>query len=179
MHNQNTQFLRKSIASDYNKHLTFPKRNAIIKSRKAVRIMKKTMYYLSPFVIVPLIFLTLTVLDGAKLSVLKSSAPYLMFAALLLFSVAIGIFSPAKTKFDYMMTAAVPISLLLSVFVALLFDAGCDGSPQLSLGHALNMEYYKVWLPIVIAATLVTFIASFRPIRSFFSKKKLERVENA
>ena len=137
------------------------------RKQKGGAIMKKVIYYLSPFVIIPLIFMMLALLEGAE--ILKSIVPYLMFATLFLFSVVIGLLSPIKTKFDYIMTAAVPISVFLSLFVALLFDEGCDGMPQLSLSHALNMEYYKIWLPIVAIMTVITFVASFKPIR--ISKK--------
>lgn len=125
--------------------------------------MKKTMYYLSPFVMIPLIFTVLTLLETVE--ALKFIAPYFMFAALFLFSAVIGVLSPGKTKFDYAMTAAVPISVFLSLFVALLFDKGCNGDPQLSLHHALNVEYYQIWLPIVAVMTIITFVASFQPIR--------------
>ena len=125
--------------------------------------MKKTIYYLSPFVIIPLIFSMLTLLENAE--ILKFIVPYFMFAILFLFSVAIGILSPAKAKFDYIMSAAVPISCFLTLFIALFFDEGCDGTPQLSIHHALNMEYYKVWLPMALIMMVITFVASFKPIR--------------
>ena len=89
-----------------------------------------------------------------------------MFAALLLFSVVIGILSLTKTKFDYIMTVIVPISVLVPLFVFLLFDEGCDGKPQFSLHHALNMEYYKTWLPVALVMMAITFIASFKPVRN-------------
>jgi len=37
--------------------------------------------------------------------------------------------------------------------------------PQLLLNHVLNMEYYKVWLPISILMAVITFVASFKSIR--------------
>ena len=109
---------------------------------------------------------------------LKPTAPFFLFTALFIFSLAIGVLSPTKTTFDYAITAIIPCSVLLSLFVGLLFDEGCDGKPQLSLSHALNMEYYKVWLPIVLTIMLIMFITSFKPIRSIvkstFSFKKLK-----
>ena len=138
--------------------------------------MKKTIYYFSPFVIIPIIFLIATLLESVE--ILKPTAPFFLFTALFIFSLAIGVLSPTKTTFDYVITAIIPCSVLLSLFVGLLFDEGCDGKPQLSLSHALNMEYYKVWLPIVLTIMLITFITSFKPIRSIvkstFSFKKLE-----
>ena len=129
--------------------------------------MKKTIYYFSPFVIIPIIFLIATLLESVE--ILKPTAPFFLFTALFIFSLAIGVLSPTKTTFDYAITAIIPCSVLLSLFVGLFFDEGCDGKPQLSLSHALNMEYYKIWLPIVAIMTVITFIASFKPIR--ISKK--------
>ena len=147
---------------------TFHQRFDII-SPKGGGVMKKTMYYFSPFVIFPFVFLILPLLESTD--VLKPIVPYVMFATLLLSSVVIGILSPAKTKFDYIMAAAVPSSLLLSVFIALFFDEGCDGMPQLSLHHALNIEYYKAWLPIALIMMVITFIVSFKPVRNIVSNK--------
>ena len=138
--------------------------------------MKKTIYYFSPFVIIPIIFLIATLLESVE--ILKPTAPFFLFTALFIFSLAIGVLSPTKTTFDYAITAIIPCSVLLSLFVGLLFDEGCDGKPQLSLSHALNMEYYKVWLPIVLTIMLIMFITSFKPVRSIvkstFSFKNLK-----
>lgn len=88
-----------------------------------------------------------------------------MFAFLLSFAVLIGTISQSKAKFDYIITISVSLSMFLALFIGLYFDEGCEGMPQLSLSHALNTEYYKMWLPIVILMTLTTFATSFKPIR--------------
>jgi len=138
--------------------------------------MKKAVYYFSPFVIIPIIFLITTLFESVE--VLEPIAPYFVFASLFLFAVLIGTMSQSKTKFDYIMTFFVPLSVFLTLFVSLLFDEGCDGTPQLSLSHALNVQYYRAWLPIAIIMTVITFVFSFQPIRKFikgrFSFKKSE-----
>ena len=131
--------------------------------------MKKTAYYLSPFVIVPIIFLIATLLENAE--ILKPIVPYFMFASFLLFAVVIGMLSPLKVKFDCVMAALVPFSVFFALFIALLFDDGCDGMPQFSLHHALNIEYYRSWLPIVLAMMAITFVFSFKPIRTVLKNK--------
>jgi ABC-type spermidine/putrescine transport system permease subunit I len=68
---------------------------------------------------------------------------------------------------DYIITAFIPLSVFLALFVALLFDEGYDGSSRFSLSHALNIEYYRIWLPIAIIMMVVTFVFSFEPIRKF------------
>jgi hypothetical protein len=136
--------------------------------------MKKAIYYVSPFVIIPIIFLITNLLESVEM--LNPIAPYFVFASLFLVAVLIGIISQSKLKFDYIITAFIPLSVFLALFVSLLFDEGCGGTPQFSLRHALNIEYYRIWLPIAIIMMVVTFVFSFKPIRKFikgrFSFKK-------
>ena len=138
--------------------------------------MKKAVYYFSPFVIIPIIFLITTLLESVEM--LNPIAPYFVFASLFLFAILIGTMSKSKLKFDYIITAFIPLSVFLALFVSLLFDEGCDGMPQFLLSHALNIEYYRIWLPIAIIMTAITFVFSFKPIRKFikgrFSFKKSE-----
>ena len=131
--------------------------------------MKKIIYYFSPFVINPIIFLTAALLESAE--ILKPIVPYFMFGALFLFAAVIGIISPSKAKFDYLITIIVPVSVFFALFIALFFDEGCDGTPQLSLSHALNIEYYRAWLPMVLVMTVIAFVFSFKPIRDFIKSK--------
>lgn len=121
------------------------------------------MHYFSPIVVTPMIFLTATLLENTE--TLEPVVPFVLFPALLLLAVVVGVLSPLKTKFDYIMTAIVPISVFFSLFIGLFFCEGCDGAPQLSLNHAFNMEYYRSWLPIALVLMILTFIFSFRPIR--------------
>ena len=131
--------------------------------------MKKTIYYFSPFVINPIIFLTATLLESAE--ILKPIVPYFMFGVLFLFAAVLGIISPSKAKFDYLITIIVPVSVFFALCISLFFDEGCDGTPQLSLSHALNIEYYRAWLPMVLVMTVIAFVFSFKPIRDFMKSK--------
>ena len=134
--------------------------------------MKKAIYYASPFILFPIIFGIFTLLD--EIDIISSSI-LAVFSCVILFVTAafLGNLSLTNKKFDYLMTVIIPSSFLLTLFIALLFDKGCDGTPQLSISHALNLEYYKIWLPIVAIMTVITFVASFKPIR--ISKKLLQK----
>lgn len=127
------------------------------------------MRYFSPLVITPIIFLIATLLENAEAS--EPIVPFVLFPALLLLAVAVGILSPLKTRFDYIMTALVPISVFFSLFICLFFDEGCGGTAQLSFNHALNIEYYRSWLPMTLVMTIITFVFSFNPIRNFIKNK--------
>ena len=137
--------------------------------------MKKTMRYFSPIVVTPMIFLIATLLENTEAS--KPIVPFVLFPALLLLAVAVGILSPLKTRFDYVMTAIVPISVFFSLFICLFFDEGCDGTAQLSLNHALNIEYYRSWLPIALVMMILTFVFSFRTIRDSVKNAFLKKPE--
>ena len=131
--------------------------------------MKKAAYYISPFVIIPIIFLIASLLEGVE--VLKQAVPYGMLAALLLLAVAMGVTSRSNANFDCLVAIIAPLSVFFSLFLSLLFDEGCDGAPQFSFSHALNMEYYRSWLPIALVMMATAFLFSLKPIRSFVTSR--------
>ena len=115
--------------------------------------MKKTVYYFSPFV------LSLVLMGIFSIFEIKSSVP--MIICLCIYAVVMGMFSPARGKFDYLVTALLPLSLILALFICVLCDNGFD----FSLAHALNIEYYLAWLPMYLVTAGLAFVASIRPIR--------------
>lgn len=125
--------------------------------------MKKAIYYIAPFVVFPLLVLLINLLDSMEMQ--SNIGQALTLVLFFMFSALMGTLSPTKKKFDYLITLLTPTAFLCTLFVFLYFDEGCDGLPQLSLHHALNMHYYRVWLPYVAIMTGITFITSFRPIR--------------
>ena len=140
-----------------------------ILSPKGGGFMKKAVYYISPFVIIPIIFLITSILESVE--IFKPIAPHFAFTTLFLFAVIIGAISQSKAKFDYIITAIVPLSVFYALFISLLFDEGCNGTPQFSLHHALNIEYYRSWLPIALIMMVIAFVFSFKPIRNFIKSK--------
>ena len=127
--------------------------------------MKKLAYYISPFVIFTILFLLTTLLDSTEI------LEFIMIASLFLFAAVLGIISPLRARFDYLITIIVPVSVFFALFISLFFDEGCDGTPQLSFSHALNIEYYRSWLPMALVMTIIAFVFSFKPIRRFVKNK--------
>ena len=127
--------------------------------------MKKIAYYISPFVIFTILFLLLTLLDIAEI------LEFIVFASFFLFAAVLGIISPSRARFDYLITIMVPVSVFFALFISLFFDKGCDGAPQLSFSHALSIEYYRSWLPIALVMAVIAFVFSFKPIRRFIKSK--------
>ena len=125
--------------------------------------MKRATYYIAPFVVFPLLVLLINFLDSIEMQ--SNIWQALTLVLFFLFAALMGTLSPTEKTFDYLMTLLIPAAFLFTLFVSLYFDEGCDGLPQLSLHHALNMHYYRVWLPYVAIMTGITFIASFNPIR--------------
>ena len=132
--------------------------------------MKKIIYYIVPFVVFPLLVLLINFLDSIEMQ--SNIWQALTLVLFFLFAALMGTLSPTKKKFDYLMTLLIPAAFLCTLFVSLYFDEGCDGLPQLSLHHALNMHYYRVWLPYVAVMTGITFITSFKPIRVSNMRKR-------
>lgn len=137
--------------------------------------MKKTIYYIAPFAVFPLLVLLINSLDSMEMqsNIWKPLTLILFF----LFAALMGTLSPTERKFDYLMTLLIPAAFLCILFVLLYFDEGCDGLPQFSLHHALNMHYYRVWLPYVAIMTGITFITSFKPIRVSSIRKRNSQKE--
>ena len=137
--------------------------------------MKKTIYYIAPFAVFPLLVLLINSLDSMEMqsNIWKPLTLILFF----LFAALMGTLSPTERKFDYLMSLLIPAAFLCTLFVLLYFDEGCDGLPQLSLHHALNMHYYRVWLPYVAIMTGITFITSFKPIRVSSIRKRNSQKE--
>ena len=125
--------------------------------------MKNAIYYIAPFVVFPLLVLLINFLDSIEMQ--SNIWQALTLVLFFLFAALMGVLSPTEKTFDYLMTLLIPAAFLCTLFVSLYFDEGCDGLPQLSLHHALNMHYYRVWFPYVAIMTGITFITSFKPIR--------------
>ena len=137
--------------------------------------MKKAIYYIAPFVVFPLLVLLIIFLDSIEMQ--SNIWQALTLVLFFLFAALMGALSPTEKTFDYLMTLLIPAAFLCTLFVSLYFDEGCDGLPQLSLHHALNMHYYRVWLPYVAIMTGITFIASFKPIRVSSIRKRNSQKE--
>ena len=125
--------------------------------------MKKAIYYIAPFVVFPLLVLLINLLGSMEMQ--SNIWQALTLVLFFLFAALMGTLSPTEKTFDYLMTLLIPAAFFCTLFAALYFDEGCDGLPQLSLHHALNMHYYRTWLPYVAIMTGITFITSFKPIR--------------
>ena len=129
--------------------------------------MKKSLYYLSPFIIFPIWGLLSELLLDDLWGIPIVS--YIFIGGLLVLSVLIGWFTPVQKKVDLRITFWVPLAFFLTMFIAAFFDTGtCSGEPRLDLGEAFEMSI-RFWFIYVLMA-LITFLASFVKIK--ISKKE-------
>ena len=132
--------------------------------------MKKTLYYLSPFIIVPVWVLLINLIDQWALSII----PYVFIGGLLLLSALIGGFTPAKEKVDFRITFFVPLSFFLTMFIGGFFDTGtCSGKMRLDIEYAFEISTQPLALLIYALMALITFLASFLKIRILKGRNKV------
>ena len=118
--------------------------------------MKKTVYYVTPFVIVPVLMLLLEFLDDNLLRM----SPYVLGGLLFLASAVIGNLTPTHKSFDCIMTAIMPLSLFCLMFVVGLVDG--DPGPAFDLQKAFEVAFAPMALVLYFIMAITTFFASFR-----------------
>ena len=129
--------------------------------------MKKSLYYVIPFVAVPILLLLCDVLGNKKLLPMN---PYIMSAVLLLFSVAMGFFSTTNKTFDYLLTAIMPMSLFCFMFVGGFLDK-CDLECRFHLYKAVKTAFQPIALQLYFLMAIVAFLTSFKHFRDI--KKRI------
>ena len=129
--------------------------------------MKKTFYYLSPFIIIPVWVLFIDLIDQWVLSII----PYIFIGGLFVLSALFGVLTPSREKMDLRITFFVPLSFFLTMFVGCFFDTGtCSGEPRLDFGDAFRMSI-RFWFIYVLMA-FIAFLASY--IRITLGKNKVD-----
>ena len=129
--------------------------------------MKKKLYYVTPFVAVPLLLLLCEVLDNMNL---LPMSPYILSAILLLFSGAMAFFSPSSKTFDYLLTLVMPLSLFLCMFVVG-FLGESDLGTRFHLYKAVDAAFQPIALLLYFLMAIVAFLTSFKHFRDI--KKRI------
>ncbi len=124
--------------------------------------MKKKLYYIIPFVTTPLLMLLCEFLDNMNLVSLNL---YALIALCTLYSVGVGFFSPTHRKFDYLLSAIMPLSLLVFMFVVGLLDKS-DLETRFHLYKAVNAAFQSTALLTYLFMAISTFLFSFQPLRN-------------
>lgn len=130
--------------------------------------MKKKLFYVIPFIVMPLLLLICEALDNANLF---HMSPYILSAVLLLFSLTMGFFSTTPRTFDFLLSAMIPLSLFCCMFVGGFFDK-TDLETRFHLYKAVNAAFQPIALQLYVAMAIAACLASFRPIRNLKSRIK-------
>lgn len=124
--------------------------------------MKKKLYYIIPFIIIPTLMLLCELLDNLEL--LRMS-PYILCTLLLLASAVFGFFSSTDRTFDYLMTAIMPLSLFCLMFIAGFLDKD-DMGTRFHLDEAIETAFQPIAFILYFLMAFVTLWASFKHFRS-------------
>ncbi len=123
--------------------------------------MKKKLYYVIPFVIVPLLLILCDVIDNMNL---LQMSPLILSVVLLLYSAVCGLFSPTHRTFDYLLTVIVPLSLFCSMFIVGFLDKS-DLETRFHLYKAVNAAIQPIALQLYFSMSIVTFLTSYKTFR--------------
>ena len=123
--------------------------------------MKKILYYLSPFIIVPFLAVAMEIIDD--IGFIRMS-PTILLIVLGVVSDVTGSLSTAKTKFDYIMTALMPLSFFLTMFVEGFLDKD-DLETRFNFGRAFEAAFQPYVLIFCLTMAIIVFFASYKKIR--------------
>ena len=124
--------------------------------------MKNKLYYVIPFVAVPLLLLICDELDNTELFPMT---PCTITSLLLIFSVVVGFSSTTHRMFDYLLVAIMPLSLFCFMFVGG-FLSSSDVYNRFNLYNAVKTAFQPIVLQLYFLMAITTFLASFKRFRN-------------
>ena len=131
--------------------------------------MKKKLYYVMPFIVVPLIMLSCELLDNTER--LKIT-PYISGGVLVLSSGVFGLLSPSNKSADYFITLIMPISLFCFMFVGG-FLSKSDLETRFHIHIAVDVAFQPIALILYFAMAIITLVASLKCFRSLKNRAKI------
>lgn len=126
--------------------------------------MKKTIYYLSPFVLIPAALLLLAVLSAVLPD--KRIMPVLLYGVLILVPAGIGLFSPSRHTFDGVIAALTLLSFLMFMFIVNFADAG-ETYARFDLAHTLRVLSRTEYLILYALTAISPLATSYKPFRIY------------
>ena len=128
--------------------------------------MKKFLYYVSPFILFPIISLVCVFLD----EVLLVEMNFAIYAAICVFAaVVIGNLSPAKGVFDYAIPAVSAVAFAWHRFVWGFISEG-------DLYMAIRWATLDLPLIMCLIVGSIVFMSSFKPIRLIYILKRNKKI---
>ena len=124
--------------------------------------MKRKLYYLMPFIVVPILMMLFEVLDNADL--LKMN-PYIFGGVLALSSAVFGFLSSSKKSVDYLLALIMPLSLFCFMFVVGFLDKD-DMGGRFHIYKAVDAAFQPIVLILYFAMAIITLLASLKYFRN-------------
>ena len=122
--------------------------------------MKKIIYYILPFIIIPITILLCEHIDNSttiSMSLFGIIAPILL-------SFIMGILSPTHNKFDYILTVIMPLSLFCFMFIGGFFDKS-DLGTMFHLDRAFKTALQPTCLIEYCCMAISAFLLSYKKSR--------------
>ena len=124
--------------------------------------MKRKLYYLMPFIVVPILMMLLEVLNNAEL--LKIN-PYILGGVLALSSAVFGFLSPSNKNMDYLLALIMPLSFFCTMFVVGFLDKD-DMGGRFHIYNAVDAAFQPIALIFYFAMAIITLVASLKCFRT-------------
>ena len=131
--------------------------------------MKKYVYYLSPFLLIPIILTTIEyfilnfALTDSNVDKVSTLMRISIIILLLLLCIIFGSISPSTKKFDCIMTVIIPSALCIYLLIAGFINKGSDVMFDIVHGFRVAFKPFYIMLYPIMAA--ITFVSSFKTIR--------------
>ena len=130
--------------------------------------MKKKLYYVIPFIVVPTLMLFCELLDNAEL--LKMN-PYILGGVLALSSAVFGFLSPSNKSMDYLLTLIMPLSFFCTMFVGG-FISKSDLGSRFHIYKAVDAAVQPIALILYFTMAIITLLASLKYFRNLKNSAK-------
>lgn len=119
--------------------------------------MKRFFYYLTPFVLIPVVMIFYEYIDNtSKISM----SPYICIITLIFISMIMGNLSHTQKRFDYVLSAVMPISLFCFAFI-IGFLSKCDLETRFHLDKAFKTAFQHEFIVAYCCMAIFSFLCSY------------------
>ena len=130
--------------------------------------MKKKLYYVIPFIVVPILMLLCEILDNTGL---LNMSPYILCGVLAVSSAVFGFLSPSNQTMDYLLTLIMPLSLFCTMFVCG-FISKSDLGSRFHIYRAVDVAVQPIALILYFAMAIIASVASLKYFRNLKNRVK-------
>ena len=123
--------------------------------------MKRSLYYVLPFIITPLLLFFCEMLDRS--GILRMSTA-IMCIVLIFGALLMGSITPTERKVDSFMAVLVPLSLFVVMFLVAFLENG-ESYARFDFAHGWRVASQCILLMLYPVLAVCTLLASYKPLR--------------